>query len=222
MPSLMCRKRQEPGARSSWILLACEKTPWRFASAITQKKIHKIIRRGTLSQSNRCVKNIFSKTPQSICSVCWIIGFGRMRYFFFFFWVNSYFNSPICYAICAPHSCSVFYWTFAQAGNLTAWNPNNGVGVCTGNQAISSSHMSYPTPALDLNADSFSWLHMLKLSMLAGGPHEARVWAPSAWGSRREVSLLVLAQSAALVQQKWPLPDQLTNKLCGHPGRRQM
>lgn len=116
-----------------------------------------------------------------ICSVCWIIGFEQMGYDFFF-WVISYFNSPICCTICAPHSCSVFYWTSAQAGNLTAWNPNNGLGVCTGNQAISSSHMSYSTPSLDLNGDSFSWLHTLKLSVLAGGQRAARAWTPSAEG----------------------------------------
>ena len=33
---------------------------------------------------------------------------------------------------------------------------------------------------LDLNGDSFSWLHMLKLSMLAGGQHPARAEPPSA------------------------------------------
>lgn len=35
-------------------------------------------------------------------------------------------------------------------------------------------HMCFSTPPLDLNGDSFSWLHMLKLSMLAGGQHAAR------------------------------------------------
>ncbi len=51
----------------------------------------------------------------------------------------------------------------------------------TGNQPISSSHMSYSTKKpLDLHGDSFSWLHMLKLSMLAGGQHAARARTPSA------------------------------------------
>lgn len=40
-------------------------------------------------------------------------------------------------------------------------------------------------------------------------------------GSRRKGSLLMLAPNAALVQQPWPSPDQLSNKRCGHPGRRQ-
>lgn len=68
-------------------------------------------------------------------------------------WTNgicfSYFKSPICCAICAPHSGSALHWTGARAaGNLTAWSPNYGAGVCTGNQAIAGSHMSYPAPVL--------------------------------------------------------------------------
>lgn len=39
-----------------------------------------------------------------------------------------------------------------------------------------------PPPSLDLNGDSFSWLHTLKLSVLAGGQRAARAWTPSAEG----------------------------------------
>lgn len=45
---------------------------------------------------------------------------------------------------------------------------------CTGNQPISSSHMSFFTPPWDLNGDSFFWLHVLKLTMLAGGQHASQ------------------------------------------------
>lgn len=87
--------------------------------------------------------------------------------------------------------------------------------------------MFFSAPLLDLNCDSFFWLNIL-LTVLAGGIERARAFTAVCWGpvclrrSWRKVPVLLLAQSLSLLLQIWPFPSYSINKLCGHPGRRQM
>lgn len=73
------------------------------------------------------------------------------------------------------HLCySVFCWSSTQPGNPAAWNPNNGLCVWWANRLISSSHMSFSTPPLDLNGDSFFLAaHATAKNVLTGGQQAA-------------------------------------------------
>lgn len=96
---------------------------------ITVKKTKKnctITACGPRNESHRCVINIFfflflkcGFTLRLFCLLnnrFWTNGI--CFFFYIFFWVISYFNSPICCAICAPHSLFCFL-----LDQHTSWQP---------------------------------------------------------------------------------------------------
>lgn len=90
------------------------------------KKTCTITACGPRNESHRCVINIFfflflkcGFTLRLFCLLnnrFWTNGI--CFFFYIFFWVISYFNSPICCAICAPHSLFCFL-----LDQHTSWQP---------------------------------------------------------------------------------------------------
>lgn len=138
-----------------------------------------------------------------------------------FFWVISYFNSPICCTICSPHSCSAFYWTSAQAGSRTAWSPNNGLGVCTGK----SSHFKF-TYVLSHPILRPEWRQFLLAAHAKARHASGRAACSHSMNTfccllRRVLEEGVFARVGSprcfVVRQTWPSAGQSTNRLRGRP-----